>query len=154
MKHLYAITLFSLVAGTSMHAADEAEQIQNAIENHNRERVRQLVNADNINIALPFFGYRPLHFSIALDSTIALDLIGLGADINDQEPNNKNTPLHIATGYNRLIVVQSLLNAGALTTEKNSNGKTPLDIAKEHQHSKIIQILESWEEDIKEPEHN
>lgn len=53
MKSLYIITLFSIIAGINLRAADVAKQIRYALEANDRNKVCSLINADNINTELP-----------------------------------------------------------------------------------------------------
>lgn len=146
------LLFFTLLISTShLYAADDANEIMSAIEDGDRERARQLINADNINIKLSYLENTPLDYAIQFNDIIALDLIKLGANVQYKDIYNR-TPLHFAAFYNKPTVAQKLLKAGALTTEKDADGKTPLDIAKQREQAEVIQILESWEnEDIKEP---
>ncbi|KAG0447454.1 hypothetical protein HPP92_028337 [Vanilla planifolia] len=56
-------------------------------------------------------------------------LLEAGAAV-DAVDNNKNTPLHYASGYGKKECVELLLENGAAVTLQNFDGKTPIDVAK------------------------
>jgi ankyrin repeat protein len=153
MKYLPFI-IFSIITISTLHAADIHREIKRAIETKDRERVHQLINADNINNDSDPFGCRLLSYAIQYDNDIALDLIKLGADVNIK-CNSGATPLHYATVFNRPLVVQELLKYGASPIEKDLEENTPSDVAKILRNLEIIQIFTDHDNDsldIKEPE--
>jgi ankyrin repeat protein len=127
-----------------LYASDIGREIERAIEAGDQEKVQQLINPENINMALSYFASNPLDYAIQFNSNIALDLIELGADVNAKCRDN-TTPLHAAAHWNEPTIVQKLLEAGALTTEKDCNGCTPLDLAKCRKLVEVIKILENWQ---------
>ncbi len=157
MKKFQLIYFTLLTISITLHAADTAHQIMSAIEAKDRERVRQLINPDNIELELNVDGLRvtPLYYAISPlgDENIALDLIELAANINARIVYN-TTPLHFAAYYNRQIIVQRLLEAGALRTIKDSCGYTPAASARANGHEHIAEFIDNWQgiPEIKEPD--
>jgi len=87
-------------------------------------------------------------FSLAHDAVMSPEILKILIDkkVNVNIKNNlMQTPLHLATLYNKLDSVMLLLKAGAVLNIKDLNGKTPLDIAKENSYNDIITALETQE---------
>ena len=59
----------------------------------------------------------------------------------DERDKDKNTPLHIASRYNRVDVVRFLLDKGADVTARNVRNMTCLDIAIEWEYEEIAKTL-------------
>ena len=57
-------------------------------------------------------------------------LIQAGGDVNEKDEEDDSTPLHLASGYGHVEVINALLAAGADKTIKSNTGKTPHDVAK------------------------
>lgn len=71
-----------------------------------------------------------------------------GANMNDQDQDNHNTPLHIAIQKGYKEVVEFLLEHPEIRTDiKNGNDKTPLDLAKIRSNREIISFLEAYLQD-------
>jgi ankyrin repeat protein len=72
-------------------------------------------------------------------------LLGQGAKINDQEVNQKRTPLIVAaSSHPTYEKISFLLMAGADITKKDMYGDTALDIAKAKKaDEKVIALLQS-----------
>jgi ankyrin repeat protein len=65
---------------------------------------------------------------------------GLKKYINVQDENG-NTPLHIAAGAKKPLIVEYYLSQGANPNIKNNEGKTPLDIAVSRNAEDVIKVL-------------
>ena len=52
-----------------------------------------------------------------------------GEDLNQQTHIAKNSPLHIATECDNLLIVKYLIENGAVTSLSNHLGLTPLELA-------------------------
>ena len=59
----------------------------------------------------------------------------------DERDEDKNTPLHIASRYNRVDVVRFLLDKGADVTARNARNMTCLDIAIEWEYEDVAKAL-------------
>ena len=59
----------------------------------------------------------------------------------DERDKDKNTPLHIASRYNRVDLVRFLLDKGADVTARNVRNMTCLDIAIEWEYEEIAKTL-------------
>ena len=59
----------------------------------------------------------------------------------DERDNDQNTPLHIASRYNRVDVVRFLLDKGADVTARNVRNMTCLDIAIEWEYEEVAKTL-------------
>ena len=73
-------------------------------------------------------------------------LIDRGADVNQHDGLEKETPLHYAAKYGNVELAKLLLKAKADPKAKEFHGKTPLDLAKESRHQDIVKLLESAKE--------
>jgi ankyrin repeat protein len=75
-------------------------------------------------------GSSPLHFiadgSNENELSIAIELINQGADVNDQNNDKRESPLHIAAIWNNLSLVKVLIDAGADVNAQDEFGSTPL----------------------------
>ena len=72
---------------------------------------------------------------------IAKELIGRGAQVNIQEREGRNTPLHFAARGKDRELVEMLLAKGADPTVKNKAGLTPLDEALKAGNTEISDLL-------------
>jgi ankyrin repeat protein len=68
-------------------------------------------------------------------------LIDLKPDMNGELRSTGNTPLHIAAGKGKLLVVQKLLERGAVDSVQNLDGKTSLDLALRRNHHEVVKCL-------------
>lgn len=75
-------------------------------------------------------------------------LIKHGADVNKPR-NDKTTPLIIASFKGRLEVVVLLLSKTDVIVEATFNGKTALDWAEYAKHTKIVKIIQKYENEHK-----
>jgi ankyrin repeat protein len=66
---------------------------------------------------------------------------------NNADPNEKlrngETPLHVATNFGHVEIVQILLAAGADATTKSDSGEAALDVARKTKRDDLISLLES-----------
>ena len=92
-------------------------------------------------------GWTPLYVAVLsmtdparLDGlSVVRTLLDAGADPNSAAYVSGNTPLHVATAWER--VLQALLDAGADLTAKNNAGLTPLDVAESHGRAGGARVL-------------
>lgn len=79
------------------------------------------------------YGIQLIHYAAHWVKTKAKDMIDLlaqkGADINAPEPNNYNTPLHIAAGAKNLAAAKALIEKNVGINPVNMEGETPLHIS-------------------------
>lgn len=88
-------------------------------------------------------GGTPLHYACAAlkDSTKCVELLVFrGAKINVQD-HKKNTPIMVASFYNKPKITNFLVNAGADLRIKNSEDKDAYDVAEEKDHYETKEIL-------------
>jgi ankyrin repeat protein len=112
----------------------------------NREAIYELLkNKPEYINAFDKIGRSPLFYTITLgDEDMAIELINKGADIyqlNLRSPGQ--TALHIAAQFNRIKVVDRLLQTGLPINQKTLNeyGVTPLHDAALEGHSTMVQYL-------------
>ena len=76
-------------------------------------------------------GWTPLHWTAKRGcGEIAKLLLNAGAEVDKVNPNWMDmTPLHCASLYSRIDIIQVLLDGGADIKKKDSSGRTPLEIA-------------------------
>ena len=74
---------------------------------------------------------------------IVKQLIQKGANINVEDNDEHNTPLHLACDLSDIEIVKLFIKKGANMTKKNKNNETPLDIAKKRGYKKIATFLSS-----------
>lgn len=84
--------------------------------------------------------------------SILWTLLNLRASVNLQDDDG-NTALHYAAMQNRLSAVRSLLSFGADYRGQNTNGMTPLACAKACNYSRLVQLLEAYQELEERKEH-
>jgi len=72
---------------------------------------------------------------------LAKYLIKYGHADVDEEDNNMNTPLHIASQYGNHTIAQLLINNHANINFKNLNGWTPLHIACQNEQTEVVRDL-------------
>ena len=70
-------------------------------------------------------------------------LIADGADVNAQDDDVRNTPLHLAVAKGRLDLIDALLQGGAEPNLMNRDGFTPLTSAEFHGRKDIIKKLKA-----------
>jgi serine/threonine-protein phosphatase 6 regulatory ankyrin repeat subunit B len=86
-----------------------------------------LQNGADVNSEKP--EYLSLHQAIITHNDIAFNLILNGNNIINQQDNERNTALHIATKNEYFAVMKVLIQKGAHINMKNNEGQTPLHIA-------------------------
>ncbi len=64
-------------------------------------------------------------------------------NINFQEGQNNDTPLHIAVRRNELKVIELLIENGANIHIKNDRSRSPLDVARRLNKQEIVQVLKA-----------
>ena len=75
-------------------------------------------------------GYTALHNALMFNGIdVIKHLLHEGADVNRQNPYNKDTSLHMAARRNNTEVVRILIESGADVNLINNKNKTPLDEA-------------------------
>ena len=98
-------------------------------------------------------GWTPLHIA-ASQNEISIQIIQIlireGAQI-DAKDDEGWTPLHGAAWEGHESVVTTLLDAGADYNLVNRSGESPIDLARQAQHDKVVEIIGSRYQDIKEP---
>ena len=91
------------------------------------------------------YGAKPgaaLHIAAMYDQDQVIQpLVLYGANVNER--NGGQTPLHVASTYGAVKVVNALIKSNAKFSEKDSQGKTALQIASEHGHIAVIDVLVS-----------
>lgn len=82
------------------------------------------------------------------EDTAAL-LLQKGHDINQRDRQHGHTPLHWAVHYNRMQMVEFLLEQGADTQVKNNRGQTALQLARDRNNDSIAYLLEQREKPVR-----
>ncbi len=133
----------SCVAIDAMHIfrkynRDTKELFRDAIITNNREQAMEFLHQDPNLISSNDSGEPFIHRLLFCDTynrnlecdhlAAANLLLELGADVNIQNINNGNTPLHQAVLYESIDQVQLLLNRNADINAVNNEGKTADDI--------------------------
>ncbi|CAL8085284.1 unnamed protein product [Calicophoron daubneyi] len=126
-------------AYTTMHIA--------AKEGH-QDVIRLLLDAGASASARTKKGFTPLHLAAKRGRVKAARQL-IQAQPKDVNAFGQNdlTPLHVATHYNHLRVVELLLDSGAEVGCRAGNGYTPLHIAAKHNHLDIATLLLAQESD-------
>lgn len=120
----------------------------------------------NINVICPRSSMTPLNTLICSSGSydylnidylnMAKKIINLGADVNLATKNDfgsTRAPLHNASKFGYLDIVQELLKAGAHVNASDNKGDTPLHFASEQGHTEAIQILLDCGADINAANH-
>jgi len=105
--------------------------------------VELLLKQGKVNInAKNAGGWTALHI-VARENFYGLAkyLIRYGHADVDEEDNNMNTPLHIASKYGNHTIAQLLINNQANINFKNLNGWTPLHIACQNEQTEVVRDL-------------
>jgi len=91
-------------------------------------------------------GSSPLHFATDGSDdeclTAVCDLINSGADVNDQNNFDQQTPLHVAVDNSSKGITKKLIESGANLNAQDINGKTALQFAAYNQHANDNGIAE------------
>jgi tankyrase len=75
-------------------------------------------------------------------NTACLDRVLTRFNVNCRASDGReSTPLHLAAGYNRVRVVQSLLERGALVQARDKGGLIPLHNACSYGHFEVAKLL-------------
>lgn len=112
---------------------------------HNREKICRILlryRETNVNYRNNQGG-TPLHYACAAlkDSPNCVEvLVYCGAKINVQD-HKKNTPIMVASFFNKPKITQFLLDAGADLKIKNNEDKDAFDVANEKNHFEAKSIL-------------
>lgn len=89
-------------------------------------------------------GFSPLHFAAKRgDVHIADCLVSLGADI-DKFSSFKITPLMVATHYNKIAMIDFLLEKGARVESKSTDGKSAEDYVQKSEARELFRIRERF----------
>ena len=71
-------------------------------------------------------------------------LLAAGADVEEREPNTKNTPLHYAAIYGQERTIKLLLSHKADVNSRSKTGVTPLYIACSEGHlASVVTLLQA-----------
>lgn len=160
MKHLYIITLFSIIVGIPLHAADDVDkQLLNAVKSGNAQQVADILAQGNVNIdAGGYLHWAALYGHIDIVTIFCKKGASLnkGTSLIDNHYLSECTPLHYAASSNHKDVVSILLNNGANPKIRNDFNLTPAEVAQYHNHIDIVQFIKSYENtpEIKEPDVN
>jgi len=68
-------------------------------------------------------------------------LIRLGADVNEQNPSNKFTPLHYAIQGNNAEAIRILIDCGAKTSIRNADNDDAYDFAAKSSNARYLVVL-------------
>lgn len=123
MRWWISIAVAALLLGgcTTLHTAAKKGNVK-AID-------RLIEDGENINL-FDEEGMSPLVYAISYNQKESFDtLLNAGADINQKDPLNGNTPLHEAVMSGNRHFIAQLLSKGADPKAKNKNGLNPLMIA-------------------------
>jgi len=124
-----------------------AEDLQFAIEDQNRELVASLLNKGVSPNRFDEIGKTPLHYACELEDYYLISLLlENGADINKQniETNNQHTPLGYVADTASAELVEFLLVHGADPTLRGWMGLNAIDKAKQRsdgEKDEIIKLL-------------
>ena len=75
------------------------------------------------------------------DEALVRSLLDAGADVNEQDAETLNTPLHWVAYYGATDIAELLLSRGANTEAQDRNGMTPLHDAVAFASPKIVTLL-------------
>ena len=85
----------------------------------------------------------PLHWAVKAGSLKTVNVLTncLLPSTLEEKDHEGNTPLHLACKYNRLDVLQFLLDRGADVTVRNQGNMTCLDVAIEWEAEEVAKTL-------------
>ena len=114
-------------------ARDPTNELWSAIQSRNIEEFK------NILQKLPDVDYFHGHFTClqyACDNGLGefVELLKDRANLNLQNPNNQQAPLHYAASHGDLTIIKTLINSGANPNIVDSMGLTPLHIVVKQEH--------------------
>ena len=111
-------------AGKDVRLADAAQQ-------GDKEAIRILLTQKvDVNVAHGD-GMSPLHWAALTGTFLAVKaLADAGADLNVQDPQRGNTPLHAAVSHDDIVLIHYLLSKNVRTDIRNIAGVTALKFAK------------------------
>ena len=82
------------------------------------------------------------YFSAVGDEKLVKMNIDTGSfNINDKDKLNQQTPLHVATIFGHIRIVNILIAKNANVQVTDADGRTPLDLAKVYCHEEITKLL-------------
>jgi ankyrin repeat protein len=124
--YVFCIVLM-LVSALSFGNEASAEEIHDAAENGNLEKVKSLLQSNpGLVYRKDSTGRTALHYAAMNDTVeIAEALIVKRADVNTAD-NTGTTPLHLAANSGNRQMVELLLASGASLNPKDKTGLTPL----------------------------
>ena len=73
-----------------------------------------------------------------------LSLVTNGVDFNAVDSKG-NAPIHAASKYGNVQILEYLLDRGADVNAKNDDGETPLDIAEKESMEDAVEILKEYQ---------
>jgi ankyrin repeat protein len=114
----------------------QCQSICDASYNNCIECVRQFIE-DGTDVNEFNDGFTPLHFA---SYEIAKLLLEHGADVNIQDDTSL-TPLHDASVWNKMTMVELLLLHNANINIKTIDGSTPLHLASFNKHKDLVELL-------------
>ena len=123
-----------LAAGAAPTLASDAtgeEALIEAIQSGRHHLARRLIDAGATVDGTHYSGPSPLHAAARWGrySTLAAELIALGADPAGVDAAAGETPLHVAAGYDHPDTVRLLADAGTPVDARDDAGRTALFVA-------------------------
>ncbi|TPP60524.1 Ankyrin-2 [Fasciola gigantica] len=142
------ILLLSARANPNLPTRDAYTTMHIAAKEGHHEVIRLLLEAGASSSARTKKGFTPLHLASKRGRLNAARLLiqAQPKNVNACGQNNL-TPLHVATHYNHLRLVELLLDHDADTNCAAGNGYTPLHIAAKQNHFDIATLLLAHESD-------
>lgn len=129
---------------------DTDKPLLNAVRYGRGDIVKKLIEAGAVTDLHDSDGRNLLHLAAMQDAqeTAAL-LLAKGHDIDQRDRQHGYTPLQWAVYYNRMQMVEFLLEQGADTQAKNNKGNTALQLARDRNNDSIAYLLEQREKPVR-----
>ncbi len=155
MKNVTEDNVLKIVKMLIKHGADVNKRCASgfyplhlAVRNRGKVIISELIKAGaNIN-AEDTTGSTPLSYLTGSNRSekdvlkIMQILLNYGAKVNTIDTSSGNAPIHNASAYHSVKVVEELIQAGAEINVKNKEGETPLDMAIKWKNTEVIKFLQ------------
>ena len=127
----------------TVHKVNTLSELHHCKRGNDAEKAVELVLNDGLDINTPALCNRTplLWASLSSSGEYIETLIDLGANVNAQRTDDKDTPLNLSSYWNNFMTVFLLLDNGADANIAAANGYTPLHLAVMNGNQNLVKLF-------------
>ena len=127
----------------TVHKVNTLSELHQCKRGNDAEKAVELVLNDGLDINTPALCNRTplLWASLSSSGEFIETLIDLGANVNAQRTDHKDTPLNLSSYWNNFMTVFLLLDNGADANIAAANGYTPLHLAVMNGNQNLVKLF-------------